>query len=450
MTQNSEQIIGRLLNALSKEEIIDFLVKYAKNDPKFVDAVNVYFLKPKFESELGRIESKIDVALAATSDYRSYGGWGYIDVDVSDIIMEVGLRAEQGHIRLAFAELELLYRKLLENFEYQAECEISDEAENCLCIMSDIADKAILAEDKDYIFKQCIELSELEDGKDYGADYEGALLKIAAKFVTPENLSELEAALACFDSDWREEEFCLIRLEIVLKIQDEAAADAFIAQNIRFPKIREIAFDKAVSQKNYSEGERLCIVALAGDKQYYGISPWLYKLYSVYEMTENTAKMTETAQEILLSGDLEYYDKLKSLLVEQAVWNSSYLELLKKCESRLAYSQYMEILAAEGEYSLLHEQVEKHPEQVYLYGKLLAGVYPAEICEIFFKQIGKEADAAYGREEYRKVCSHILCFAETGYGPESNNMIDDYKIKFKRKPAFVDELSRIFNNTNPQ
>jgi len=139
-------------------------------------------------------------------------------------------------VKLAFAELELLYRKLIENFEYQEECEIADEADDCLRIMSDIADKAILPEDKEYIFNQCIELAELDDGKDYGADYEDKLLRISAKFAALENISQLEAALEqCESFQWRAEEFKLIRLEIIRKIEGDASADNFIAANLEFP-----------------------------------------------------------------------------------------------------------------------------------------------------------------------------------------------------------------------
>ena len=361
-----------------------------------------------------------------------------------DITAEVKQRAEQGHIKLAFAEIELLYRKLLENFEYQSECEISDEADDCLVMMSEIADKAVLSEDKDYIFKQCIELSELEDGKDYGADYEGKLLRIAAKFVTSENLAELEKALTRFDSQgWRAEEFKLIRLEIIRIVEGEEAVNGFIAENLQFPKIREIAFEKAISCGNYSEGERLCLGELSESSQRFGISPWLYKLHSVYEMMGNTAKIAETSEKILLEGDLKYYDKLKSLLLEQAVWENSYSKLLHECEMKLSYSQYAEILAKEKEYALLLEQVKKHAEQIYRYGELLAEKYPIDICSIFAEQLNKEAGAAYGRESYRQVCSRIICFAEAGYKAEATEMISVFKLKYKRKPAFVDELKKI-------
>ena len=166
---------------------MDFLVEYAESDAKFTNAVYARFRNPEFEEELDKIKNEIDHALAGVSDYRNRDSWGDAIFDVSYIVAEIKQRAEQGHIRLAFAELELLYRKLLENFGYQGECEITNETDDCIDIMYKIADKAVLAEDKDYIYRKCMELSKLEDGKDYGADYEDKLLEIAKKFVTPES-----------------------------------------------------------------------------------------------------------------------------------------------------------------------------------------------------------------------------------------------------------------------
>ena len=214
-----------ILKKQSKEALIDFIVEYAENNDSMINAVNVWFKKPEFSRELQKIKNMVDIAFEGASDYKHHDDWGNIIFDVSDIIFEIRQRAEQGYIKLAFAEIELLYCKLLECFEYQGECEISDEAEYCLEIMAEIADKAVLSEDKEYIFQQCLYLTNLKDGKDYGADYEGKLLLIAVKFVTPENRAELEKALECLNVRRREKEYTLIRLEIIRKMEGEKAAD---------------------------------------------------------------------------------------------------------------------------------------------------------------------------------------------------------------------------------
>ena len=448
-----EKTLKELLEALEKDELIGFLLSYARSDTKFENAINGRFCKPDLEEELYKLEREIYWALEEAYERQRYDKWHSLDFEGAEIYGEIEYRIQQGHIRLAFSAMELLYRKLLEAFSDQEECEIADEIEHyCLDLMAKAADNAVLEEDREYIFKQCIVLSKLEEGKDYGADYEGKLLAIAAKLVTPESFEELEETLALFDSSWREEEFKLIHLEIIRRIRGETAANRFIAENLRFPRIREIAFDEAVKQEDFTEAERLCIDALSPSdqcesvKQWGGyssrVSPWLYKLYSVHEAIDDLEKMAATARAILFKGDLAYYDKLKSLLMVQDAWNASYAELLVECKAELPSFQYMEILAKEGELVLLMEQVRQHPHSIYSYGEMLAQEYPAEIAALFVGEIRKNAEAAYGRESYRRVCSSMQVFSKAGYRDEALDLIDDLRIRYKRKPAFVDELNK--------
>jgi len=399
---NGEIQVREFFENINRERLLDFLAEYAASDAKFANAVNVHFGRPEFEEELKKIEKTVNSAFNGMKYYGDRDNWRYLDIDTNTIVDEIEQRTRQGHIRLAFAEIEILYRKLVENFEYQEECEVSDEAESCLDIMSEIAAKATREEDKKYIFERCIALSEFDEGKDYGADYEDRLLSVAVKFVTSENRATLEKVLARFDSGWRAEAFRLIQLEIARTLGSEDTANAFITENVQFPKFRTILFDKAVLRKDYSEAAKLCVDALASEKQQWGISRWLYKLYSVYEVSKNAIEMTKTAERILLSGDLEYYEKLKVQRKEQNTWDKLYSELLEKCKLKLSYHKYMEILAKEEEYSLLLEQVKDHVEQIYSYGKLLGKEYPTDICRMFLEKIDKEAEAATNRSAYNR------------------------------------------------
>jgi len=131
----------KLLEKQNKEELLKFIIEYAERDSAFANAIDVRFGKLVFDEELRKIENQIDDALSGASDYRRHNSWGHIIFNVGDIIEEIQQRAGQGHVRLAFSEIEMLYRKLLEIFEYQGECEVSDSAEYCLSVMSKIADK---------------------------------------------------------------------------------------------------------------------------------------------------------------------------------------------------------------------------------------------------------------------------------------------------------------------
>ena len=429
-------VFRTLMEQLAPGELLDFLEDYAKRDGGFEEALRVRFEEPDEQAELTRLGDKIDAALEDVCPY-GHGRWYEpSSVDTSGISFEIEQRLKQGHVLLAFKALETMYRKLLEVFEEQEECEVADEAEDCLRQMAVVADHAVDSSDQAYIFDCCIALAGIDDGKDYGADYEDKLLAISAKFVTPENLPVLEEAIALYEEDWRGEDFALIRLTIIRRLQGEQAAEAFIAAHLEYEKIREIAYESAMQKQDFKQAARLCQTA-GGDMV------WLHRLYTVHELMEDPRKMIETARRIALRGDLEYYDKLKALLQEQGEWEAAYPALLEDCARQLPYKNYMEVLHREHECDLLFEQIQAHPEEVYTYGKFLAEEYEGGVRSIFYTQIRLEAEKAYGRSAYQIVCGNLEVFAHAGYAPVAMALVEEFKLLYKRKPAFVDELRGI-------
>ena len=87
--------------------------------------------------------------------------------------------------------------------------------------------------------------------------------------------------------------------------------------------------------------------------------------------------------------------------------------------------------------------MKSHNEKVYRYGAFLAKKYQQEVCNIYTTQINKEAESANDRKSYSRVCSNIRLFSEAGYLEQANEIIWEFMQKYKRKPAFVDELKKI-------
>jgi hypothetical protein len=46
---------------------------------------------------------------------------------------------------------------------------------------------------------------------------------------------------------------------VIKKLQGKTSAKNFIAENVNFPKIREIAYDDAMSGNDFALCERLCL-----------------------------------------------------------------------------------------------------------------------------------------------------------------------------------------------
>ncbi|MDR1309951.1 MAG: hypothetical protein LBL95_08675 [Deltaproteobacteria bacterium] len=430
-----------LLESINISELLDFLTDYASHDRKFDNAVHVRFGRLDFDREVNKIGHMIEGKLSIDrfDNYHSY--YGYIDVDTREIDAEIQTRLQQGHIRLAFACYEEKYRKFLDVFEYQAECEISDEAEICIERMAEVAQLAKDAADQDYIFDHCLALCRLDTARDYGADYEDRFLRIAAQFIAPTNRAEFEAELSKHETGWGSDTFKVIRLDIVRRLDGERAADDYIEGNLATGAIREIAYDAAMARQDYARAEQLCLTV--PDEPHGYPSRWRYKLLAAYEKTGDQDKQAGVLEQILLNGDLGYYDKLKSLLTKLGRWKAGYPALLEKCEEQLSYSGYMGILDKENELGRLMEQVRRHRETVFSYGQRLSAKYYDEVRELFTALLNAWSAAAKNRKAYAELSSRIASFAKAGYAAQANGLIAEYKLSHRRQPAFVDELNKL-------
>lgn len=154
--------------------------------------------------------------------------------------------AQKGKIRLAFTELEILFRKLQDYYEYQEECEIDDECGYCIMKMADIADAATDPHDKEFIFERCIGMCGPNAAESYGADFDYRLLKIAISFINQGNRHGFEDVLKHHDKGWDSGKYMLVWLDAILRLDGESAANAYVYENLGYDELREIAYKDAV------------------------------------------------------------------------------------------------------------------------------------------------------------------------------------------------------------
>jgi len=437
--------LKELLDGLSKDQLIEFMLEYASAHGEFANEIELMFAQLDSVKELSKIEHMIEMYLGDIEDYDyPRSSWGHIEVNTGSIWHEIETRTKQGHFTLAFKGVKALYLKLLTLCEYQGECEVSMEAESCLNTMSDIANQVELESDKKLIFESCLELLDNDDGKDYGVSYETELLEIAAKFVTKDNFKEINDAINLCACGYIEGGLRAVQLKIIRKIKGAKAETDFIEEYLDFLEIREIAYEGAMLKKDFERAEKLCLDILVDEKKKpsYRISPWFHKLYACYEGMNDHDKLVSLAEEITFSGDATYYERLKQLQLKSSTWEAYYPTFLRKCKEELASPTYMGILAKEEELELLLAEVKKSPSYIYSYGKLLASDYRSDVEELFVQALTNLALKARKRKEYQEVRNTINHYIDAGFASEGKQLIEDFKIKFAHRPAFVDELGK--------
>lgn len=307
--------------------------------------------------------------------------------------------------------------------------------------------------DADYIFLQSIKDSQNKAFEGWDEFAYDLLLK-TARLATKDNKNKMYEALDNLLSKigetslslWAGEQDAIVRLEITKATGSESDTADFIDANLRYDAVRRVAVNYAIAAENYLHAEKLCLEKLSPGKDingYFRQPEWRYLLFEIYDKSGDTEKKIRTAKDLLLRFDTKYYGILKQMLIEKDVWGSEYPLLLSQLGQRLPYHLFMKILSDEGETGRLLEEVRKYSSGVFNYGQQLAVEFPIETYSLCVDEVREQAHEADNRIKYKKICGLIKKLFDFGGVDEAKSAIAELKLKYPRRPAFLEELDSL-------
>ena len=180
-----------------------------------------------------------------------------------------------------------------------------------------------------------------------------------------------------------------------------------------------------------------------GIKTYRGlVHKWKKYELQAYEKLGDINNQRELALEFLYGNDFSYYAKLKELY-EPNEWKNTLQKIMITFENQSYIpSAYVEILKVEKLHSKLLEYCKEHLSSIQSMYTFLIEDYFEEVNGIFNTFIEMEAEHANDRKKYRNVCGLIKAYKKACGDINADKLADNLKHKYKRKPAFVEELER--------
>jgi hypothetical protein len=447
-----------LLNETPKEKLAQIIHEKADSDNNYRLELFSKLGKPRTDEELAQI--KDDIRTSVRRNTHS-GSIGYKDCnnicgDMDSVLKTAKERMDEGSALFAF-EVALFIThncvKLASGSDSSSgmlTMTMADALElvdySCR-ILSQTGDAAM---QKTCYEKLCKEsLHKVYDG---WGEWNYKLLRSSVYLITDINVGKLKTVLDELHARYEKSEYMryiitdemLTRLEIIQKLEGDTAARKFINENLEIDKFRELAVRDDIKNNNYENAEKLCLEKKESKISIYAKPPvWWHLLYEIYEKSGNASKQRKTALELLLLGDLKFYDELKRLLTDDGIWETQYKSLLENLKNNLPYHMYMQILDTEDELRLLFEEVKMHPETIFSYGIKLAPKYPDAIYSLYKYAIDDMAAEADDRGKYRKVCGALKELWNAGGTDTAMSIIDFYIANFKRRPAMLDELDNL-------
>jgi len=218
-------------------------------------------------------------------------------------------------------------------------------------------------------------------------------------------------------------------------------------EHLYIDELRLISIKDACEEQEYDEAESLCIrkAKKESGRQYQKDNPWDWNnlLFDIYKASNNTKSQIEQAHRLLLFGNERFWDVLKELYQKKGTWDEMYLDLLDEMKNSKAFICYRGILIKENEKKRLLEDLINNSYGIFYYGKFLVKDYPTTIYDLCHKVISSNCTQAKTRREYKEIASQITQLIKWKGYDKAEDLIEELKQRYTKKPALQDELKKV-------
>nr|WP_302597369.1 hypothetical protein [uncultured Cellulosilyticum sp.] len=454
-----KQNIGEVLNTLTKEQLIQVLLPIIKKDKTLEEKILLKHGEIDASQELKRMERLIDSIVRKYANAGEYlydrEGAECIDKLWSLVDYVETLHGAEGKILLALDMLFLLLEQGIDSYEY-----IDDSDGTVSVFVDDVLSRinVFIAESKVYdeklkqqiVKKVIVKTHEprFQEWDDYGIQLLRGLLIYGANPVYREILyTEVNKRLEVAQEARRYtiEALSVMLFELLQYHGTEEEIEQYIEEHIEMDTFRELFLEKLMERQQYKKAIQIAIEGEEKNKAYsFGLNKWQKIRYEAYKALGDRKNQEALAKEFLLRGEFEYYEELKNFYKKD--YTSFYNHLKEELRTKVGtgeYSIFRQLIEEENDLEELMNVVREDPSTVSKYIKLLMNKYGNEVLVIYRKNIQDRAVKACARNMYRDVCYMIMDYRR--YEDEQNvkNLIDTLKKENKRRPAFIDELSKI-------
>ncbi|NOW04312.1 SWIM zinc finger family protein [Clostridium beijerinckii] len=451
-----EPEIKKVLSDLSKEKLIDIILDITQKDRTLKDSIIVRYSKGNSEQELKKCKKLIDSIVRkhlGRDGFISYREASYFANDMEELLEKI---RETDDIILAIDIAFLVIDEGIEAFQYADDSngDVGGLVSEVIYLMGEIinVNEDADVEIKEKLFERLLSKSRSEifsGWTDYRMDILGLCVEVAAtealrnklkiklKHLIDENSNDVHMK-------YSNERVLHILFNMINKYGTKEDADEFIKDNLNFSSFRELLINKYFEEKNY---EKVIELALEGEKRdikFAGlISKWKKIRYTAYKELSMRYEQRDLAKELLLQGSFEYYKELKEITENETGFYNDLKQELKNHNSYQAKSIFLQIILEENDLDEIMDYVRENPTSIDTYAEILMSKFKDEVIEIYKKYIMFEASRATNRSHYKNVCRIIKKYKKIAGEQSQIPIVNELIALYRKKPAFLDEFSRI-------
>ena len=442
-----------VLEGLRKDQLVNILVELAEED-----AILENRLLMTYSDNAG----KADLQKWIRSIVNKYlGRAGYIEYhDTNEFVSELGeclVRIEDDADGIeALDQAFVLLEEAIDAFQYadDSDGDIGCLVEDTLATMEVVADDAVRFKPdlRQEVFDKLLSRSEHPMFEGWN-EYQIALLKICTDVAdSPEQIesvrrkvtSMIDETSTDYYRQYRNEELSRVLFRMIEQHGQEEESVKFIHDNLQYPSFREQMLHKYLAKKQFPQVIQLAAEGEQADKNLPGlVQKWKRFRYAAYKALSRETEQFSLAKELFLDGDFAFYRDLKELAADP---EQLYIELKQDVQNGTGWkaaSLFQSLIKEENDLSEMLMFVQKNPGYIEEYADKLIGQYEDEIQKIYKNSIESAASRASNRKGYQSICQMIRRYGKLIGKQHRQTIVDELRNSYPRKPAFLDELSKL-------
>lgn len=244
------------------------------------------------------------------------------------------------------------------------------------------------------------------------------------------------------------------KLEIMSKQGSPKEQRKFMYDNVGNPDFRKKLLQMAWDEANYDEVLRLAKEGVTHDTEWVGLvsewHKWEYQVYCHIGDKDNTLRL---ARHFFFNGgrwgDREFsienmYLKIKTL-VPLSQWSDYAETLISESVSKRDNGRLLFIYTQEKMWERFMEYLRKNPSAYNIDDspKEVKDLYRNEIIRLYSTSVRKFFQQASDRNSYREGVGLLRNLIKYGGKTEADKIIIEQKSRTPRRPALIDELSKL-------
>lgn len=449
--------LPKLLQEITKEQLIELILSVGKNHRAFLRELELEITPTENEVELA---TKIIVHHLQQAQERRTGfiKWGQTLKAIKGIELihtRIQEHIDGQHYFIAIDLAELCMHYGLEALQYSddSDGDIGGVVEDSIELLHHAIDEAApnwntaqkaeaLAKMRAIILKE-----ELQDWSDWRIELLYACLPLCTDATIEQQfLSLVQAVENHSGAGWYAHYIAKQVEKLKYKLQTskltDQQAEQFLDQHPDDWELRERLIQAAMAQQQFEKVLQLAKQGMQLEKKrpIFGAN-WLEYTFIAHEALGHQLEMCQIAEQLLLAGNIDYFERLKEFFTPEE-WRIKREDLFNALEKRQSYL-YEKIIVNEQQTERILKLCQKNPFSITQHYSHLVGKFDQEVMQIFVDYITSEAAVANNRSHYKNVCRIIRTMSKAGYQQQVGELVAELKVKYARRPAFVDELNQV-------